>query len=78
MADKVDNLWSDVGNRCLTLAKAALNSEAVPTAETVETAQRLVDMAVAIDTLNLQWELQSQSCAAAFPGRTSSPRATGN
>lgn len=72
----MDNLWVDVANKCLIHAKELLNSETVPTAATVETVRKLVDVAIAIDTLNLQWELQSRSFSAVFPGRPSSPQAT--
>ncbi len=50
------NLWYDVGNRCLTVAKTMLKSETAPTAATVETVGKLVNIAIAIDMLNLRWE----------------------
>lgn len=51
----MDDLWKQVGNRCLELAKTALNKETVPTEETVETVERLVRIAISIDELNLRW-----------------------
>ncbi len=74
----MDNLWFDVGTKCLTHAKELLDRETAPTAATVETAQKLVHMAIEIDALNLQWEQQSRYGAAAFGGRPSWPQATEN
>ncbi len=50
------NLWFDVGNRCLTIAKDMIKGETAPTVATVETVGKLVNIAIAIDMLNLRWE----------------------
>lgn len=62
-----NSLWEQVGNRCLELARQELNKETAPTAATVETAERLVRIAIAIDDLNLRWATQTRYGAAAFP-----------
>lgn len=61
-----NNLWEQVGNRCLELAKAELKKETATTGTTVETVERLVRIAISIDKLNLQWAAQTQSGAAGF------------
>ena len=53
-----NNLWEQVGNRCLELARQELNKETAPAAATVETVERLVGIAISIDDLNLRWEVQ--------------------
>lgn len=54
MEDK--SLWKQASNQCLSKALALLESETAPTAATVETVKGLVETAIAIDTLELQWE----------------------
>ncbi len=49
------NLWKEVGDRCLKSAIAMLDDETTPKAMTVAAISALVDTAIAIDTLNLQW-----------------------
>lgn len=66
-----NNLWLQVGNRCLELAKQELNQEATPTGATVETVERLVGIAIAIDDLNLRWTAQNRYGGAAFEGHAS-------
>lgn len=46
-----------------------MKKEAVPTAETVEIVKDLVQTAIAIDGLNLQWAQQNRYGAAVFQGR---------
>lgn len=60
------SLWEQVGNRCLELAKQALNKETAPTEATVETVERLVGIAISIDDLNLRWAKQNRYGAAAY------------
>ena len=55
------NLWAEVGNECLQKALSLLQKETVPTAGTVETVKNLVETAISIDMLNLQWTNKSQS-----------------
>lgn len=57
----VTNLWEEVGNECLKKALSLLKKETVPTAGTVETVKNLVETAISIDMLNLQWMNKSQS-----------------
>lgn len=65
------SLWESVGNKCLQLAKQALEKETAPTKETVETVERLVKIAISIDELNLHWVKQNQFDEAASWGRLS-------
>lgn len=72
------NLWDKTGDKCLTHALALLESNDVPGSDVIDLVQKLVSIAIAIDTLNLQWEQQIRFGAAAFRGRTSSPQAGEN
>ena len=65
--DKI-NLWEQVGNMCLKLAKKELERETVPTGATVETVERLIRIAISIDALNLRWANQNQYGAEVFSG----------
>jgi transcriptional regulator with XRE-family HTH domain len=60
------NLWESVGNKCLAMAEAMLSEKTTPTAATVEVVEKLVDIAIRIDTLNLHWETKSRSSPAAL------------
>ena len=71
--DKAVNLWEQVGNKCLKAALFALEKETIPTAATVETVRGLVETAISIDMLNLQWAQKSRYGAAVFRGQPSSP-----
>lgn len=64
-----ENLWLSVGNRCLSCAADLLNEKTAPAAATVETVEKLVGIAIAIDMLNLRWAEQSRSGAEVFPGQ---------
>lgn len=66
-----DSLWEQVGSRCLELARRELNKETAPDAATLETVERLVEIAISIDELNLRWEAQTRYGAAAFEGLAS-------
>jgi len=60
------NLWQVVGNKCLKKAEELLNKEtsiSLDAEETVLMVERLVNIAIAIDTLNLHWEAQNRSGA---------------
>ena len=46
------NLWEEAENLCLDLTIKILSKETVPTAETVEVAQKLVNMAAYTDVVN--------------------------
>lgn len=72
------NLWEEAGNKCLTQAIALLESKDIPDADIVDLVQKLVSAAIAIDTLNLQWEQQTRFGAAVFRDRLSSPQAREN
>lgn len=65
------DLWASVGNKCLSHADELLKGETVPTAATVETVEKLVEIAIAIDALNLRWTEQNRFCAQAFRGQLS-------
>lgn len=71
----MEDLWTKIGSRCLELADKSLD-EAVPTAATVETVKRLVDIAISIDALNLRWATQTRCGASVFPDQAfSRPKA---
>lgn len=74
----MNNLWEEVGNGCLAKALDLLKKETVPTAATVETVRALVETAISIDRLNLQWELQSRYGVGDFLGLSLEQKATGN
>ena len=62
-------MWDRIGNRCLELAVELLRKETTPTAATVEAVKRLVDTAIAIDSLNLRWYVRTRSAGAVFRGQ---------
>ena len=73
------NLWEDVGNLSLAKAKELLEKmNTAPTPEGIEAVERLVGIAVKIDMLNLQWEVQSRSAAAVSRGRSFRLKGEGN
>lgn len=78
----VNNLWEQVGNRCLEHALNLLDEKTAPTAATVQTVKGLVDVALSIDMLNLHWaqhwEQKTGYSAAAFRGQLSSQQGAGN
>ncbi len=63
------DVWEAIGNQCLTYALALLKDEEKSVTETIDTVQKLVSTAIAIDTLNLQWATRSQSFSPVFPGQ---------
>ena len=67
-----ENLLASVGNKSLSAAEKLLDKETAPTGDTVETVKKLVDTAISIDLLNLQWAAQTRSGAAVFRGQSSS------
>ncbi len=75
---EVNNLWEQVGNRCLEHALSLLDEKAAPTVATVETVKGLVDVALSIDMLNLHWVRQTRYGAAAFRGQLSSQQGARN
>lgn len=72
------NLWELVGNRCLKQAYTLLNAETVLTIEAVQTVSGLVNIAIAIDKLNLHWSAQNQYVEQVFRGQFSSQTEAGN
>ena len=72
------NLWEEVGNYCLKQALEVLNKETIPSIEEVEIVSKLVNIAIAIDSLNLQWTAQSRYDEQVFPHRLSSQKLIGN
>ena len=55
-----------------------LSEEKALTEEQVKTVKELVDIAISIDTLNLQWEAQSQFGGQVFRGSASQPKEAKN
>lgn len=76
--DSSNNLWEQVGNKCLRQALVLLESETTPTEATVRVVRELTETAIAIDSLNLRWQEQNQYGAAVFRGQPSSRREEGN
>lgn len=68
MDGKVENLWETVGNGCLKKANELLKVETAPTLEIVGAVKQLVDVAIAIDELNLRWAQQNRSFSAGRSG----------
>ena len=52
---EIENVWATVANLCLDKSKKMLLNEETPTAATVEVIEKLVNIAVAIDILNVNW-----------------------
>ena len=74
----MDDLWAQVGNKCLELAKIELNKKTTPTVETVEVVEHLVGIAISIDNLNLHWVQQTRYGAAVFSDQPFSPQEAKN
>lgn len=74
----MNNLWEQIGNKCLTCAIHMLENESVLDPATIGAVKLLVETAVSIDNLNLRWTQQTQSCAAAFLGQPVSQQVTEN
>lgn len=55
MEDKNKNLWELVGNMCLEKALTILKKENHLDVETTKVVRNLVEVAILIDSLNLQW-----------------------
>lgn len=60
------NLWEQIGNQCLALAQKELDQGISPSADSLETVERLIRIAIAIDELNLQWAVQTRYGAKGF------------
>lgn len=69
MGTKEQNLWEEIGNECLRKAQAMLHGSEIPSAETAAAIRSLVEAAIAIDQLNLQWAMQTRSGAAVYRGK---------
>lgn len=70
------SLLEKVENECLNKALNLLESETIPTAATVGIAKTLIETAVSIGLLNLQWAEQIRFYASASTGRAfSQPKA---
>ncbi len=69
----MENLWYEVGNLCLTMAKALLENSKRPITETADVVQKLVDTAIAMDRLNLDWEM-AKSQTFGILARTATPK----
>ena len=70
------NMWESIGNNCLKHANALLERDDY--LEELTAIERLVAIAVRIDTLNLHWESQSRSFSGVSRGRTLEPQLTRN
>lgn len=74
----MNNLWEQIGNKCLTCAIHMLENEPIPTIATGEAVKLLVETAVSVNNLNLRWAQQTRSYAAVFRDQPVSQQATGN
>ena len=54
----MDNLWEKIGNECLNKANKILQERTALDTEDARTVRELVDIAIAIDVLNLRWAEQ--------------------
>jgi len=70
--------WEQIGNQCLKRALDLLQTKTTPTAATVEVVKGLVEIAVEIDMLNLQWAVQTRSGGAVWKGLPSERQEAGN
>lgn len=75
---KQTDLWTEVANKCLSRALAILEANKTDGLFDSVEVQRLVQIAIAIDSLNLQWEQQNRYGAAVFRAPPFSPQAKGN
>ncbi len=55
METKSINLWSQIGNKCLSMALKILNDEYELANGGIDDVDQLVGIAIAIDDLNLRW-----------------------
>lgn len=78
MEDKNKNLWELVGNMCLEKALTILKKENHLDVETTKVVRNLVEVAILIDSLNLQWQAQNQSGVGVSQGLASLLKATKN
>ena len=67
--EKSTNLWVEIGDQCLALARSLMAHDPVST-ENLHIACELVQTAVAIDRLNLDW-MKTQSPFSGIPARPS-------
>lgn len=65
-----ENLWLEIGNRCLKQALSILESETALTMEAVGAIRALVATAIEIEELNLRYEEQSRFYASGSQGHT--------
>lgn len=78
MTEETNNLWYEVGNKCLEHAKSLLDSETATTAATIEAVTGLVEVAIAIEALNLRWNEKNQFSEADFLKSLFSPQSKKN
>ena len=69
MPNEERELWAGFGNKCLQRASELLDDRTAPAAATAEAVGCLVEAAVLMDWINLQWAAQSRSAAAVSRGR---------
>ncbi len=74
----MENIWHEIGNKCLEEALKMLNEKTDLTEERVKTVKELVGIAISIDTLNLHWEAQSQFGGQVFRGSAFSQKEARN
>lgn len=55
-----ENLWLKAGNKCLRRAIELLDDKTAPAEETARAVQELILSAVAMDLLNLLWEVKGK------------------
>ena len=72
------NIWFEVGNKCLKRASELLDSKDGSSFKNIQDAKTLVEIAIAIDDLNLRWATQTRYGGAAFQGRLFSPQEARN
>lgn len=56
----MENIWYELESKLLHSANILLNQDTVPSKENLDTVSQLLDLAVMIDSLDLEWEVQNQ------------------
>lgn len=57
---EMENIWDELESKLLHAANTLLSQDTVPSKENLDTVSQLLDLAVRIDSLNLEWEVQNQ------------------
>ena len=56
----MENIWYELESKLLHAANTLLKQDTVPSKENLDKVSQLLDLAIRIDSLNLEWEVQNQ------------------